>query len=69
LFFLLVGIVEETIVLAGLGIGLAAGADLADELATGFFMGSFNVVHIHLLDLQRQDGMESTEWGGLISLS
>src|SRR5712692_2343773 len=51
LLALLVGIVEKTIGLAGLGIGLAACADFADVLATGLFMGSFNVVHIHLLDL------------------
>src|SRR5579859_5877672 len=49
LFALLLGVVEKTIVLAGLGIGLAAGADFADVLATGLFIGSFNVVHIHLL--------------------
>jgi len=50
LFALLVGIVKKTIGLTGLGIGLAADAGFADVLATGLFMGSFNVVHIHLLD-------------------
>ena len=38
LFLLLVGIVEETIVFAGLGIGLAAGANLADVFAAGLFV-------------------------------
>lgn len=42
LFLLLVRIVEEAIRFAGLGISLAAGADLADVLTTGLFAESFH---------------------------
>jgi hypothetical protein len=37
--------VEETPVVADLGIGVAAGAVFADELAAVFLVGNFSVCH------------------------